>query len=53
MFKKTESLQILEMTVGFAQLLKFECEKMSDHDDDVLLASAAIIISSVQKIREI
>ncbi len=25
---------------------------MSDHDDDVLLASAAIIISSVLKVRE-
>ncbi len=42
----------METTVGFVQLLKSECEKMSD-DDDVLLASAAIIISSVLKFRDI
>ncbi len=40
------------MTVGFAQLLKSEYEKMPDHDDDVLLASAAKIISSVLKVHE-
>ncbi len=34
------------------QLLKSECEKISDYDDDVLLASTAIIISSVLKVRE-
>ncbi len=38
------------MAVGFAQLLKSEYEKMSDDDDDVLLASIAIIISSVLKV---
>ncbi len=52
MFKLTGSSWILEMTVGFAQLLKSECEKMPDHDDDVPLASAAIIISSVLKVHE-
>lgn len=36
---------------GFAQLIKSECEKMSD-EDDVLLASAAIIIVNVLKVRE-
>ncbi len=53
MLKLTESLWILETTVDFAQLLKSECEKMWDHDDDVvLLASGTIIISSVLKVRE-
>ncbi len=42
----------METAVGFAQLLKSECEKMCDHDDDVLLASATIIISSVLKVCE-
>ncbi len=38
--------------VGFAQLWKSECEKMSDNDNDALIASGTIIISSVLKVRE-
>ncbi len=37
---------------GFAQLLKSECEKMSDDDDVVLLATDTITILSVLKVHE-